>query len=84
MHGRVMIRIVTIMPKKQTYSAKPKAGKNKVAEKSLADYGYRRTSLSFDQETYDLALENARRRGHQKSLSAYIAWLIEQDKDGAL
>lgn len=43
-----------------------------------------RTSLSIDPAILEIGKTNAARRGFRHSFSAYVSWLIERDRHGAV
>ena len=49
----------------------------------MADDSVRKT-ISLQPEVYRIGEENARRRGFAQSFSAYVAWLIQRDTEGAV
>ena len=44
----------------------------------------KRTSITLDDAVYEAGQEIAAQRGFGQSFSAYIAWLIQRDCDGAV
>jgi len=43
-----------------------------------------RTTISLNAQLYEQALRLAARRGFDNSFSAYVAWLIKRDAEGAV
>ena len=44
----------------------------------------KRTSITLEDSVYDAGQEIAAQRGFRQSFSAYIAWLIQRDANGAV
>ena len=44
----------------------------------------KRTSITLDDRIYATGLQIATKRGFKQSFSAYVAWLIQRDAEGAV